>query len=316
MKIIVTGGAGFIGSHVVDGYVKAGHKVVILDDFSTGFRRNLNRKAKFYKADICDAAAIDRIFRKERPQTVNHHAAQVSVVESVRDPMLALRTNVLGTANLLQAFATYRPGRAGRPDGKPTTAGKFIFASTGGAIYGNPKKLPAPETTPPNPLSPYALSKMLAESVVKFYAGQNEFPYLILRYSNVFGPRQNPHGEAGVVAIFIDLLKEKTRPVIFGDGTKTRDYVYVGDVARASLLGLKKGVNETVNVSVGKETNDREVFATIAAALRSPIRASYAPFRKGEVRRISPDPRKARKVLGWKPKVGFRAGIRKTVLGR
>ncbi len=302
MKILVTGGAGFIGSHVADAYIKAGHKVVVVDDLSTGSRKNLNPKAKFHQADICDAAAIDHIFRKERPDFVNHHAAQVSVIESVRDPMLALRTNVLGTANLLQAFATSR---------KPGQAGKFIFASTGGAIYGNPKKIPASERTVPNPLSPYALSKMLAESVVRFYAEQNEFPYLILRYSNVFGPRQNPHGEAGVVAIFINLLKNREAPTIFGDGTKTRDYVYVGDVARANLLGVRKGANDTVNVSRGKETSDQQVFDAIASEMRSPIRANYAPFRKGEVRRISLDPKRAGKVLAWKPSIDFKNGIRK-----
>ncbi len=309
MKIIVTGGAGFIGSHVVDAYIAAGHEVAVLDDLSTGFKRNLNPKAKFYKADICDARAVDRVFRKERPHFVNHHAAQVSVVGSVREPDKALGINVLGTANLLQAFAAHhRPG--GLPAGQ---AGKFIFASTGGAIYGNPRKLPAPETTPPDPLSPYALSKMLAEEVVRYYAKERNFPYLILRYSNVFGPRQNPKGEAGVVAIFTELLKRGARPVIFGDGSKTRDYVYVSDVARANLLGLTKGRNEEINISVAKETSDDRVFAAIAHVLDSDLKPRYAPFRKGEVRRVSLDNRKAKRILGWTPKTDFFSGVREII---
>ncbi len=304
MKIIVTGGAGFIGSHVVDAYLAAGHAVAVIDDLSTGSKRNLNPRAKFYKTDICDALAVDRIFRRERPNFVNHHAAQVSVVESVREPMLALKVNVLGTANLLTAFAAHR-----RP------GGKFLFASTGGAIYGNPKKLPAPETTPPDPLSPYALSKMLAEDVVRYYARERNFPYLILRYANVFGPRQNPKGEAGVVAIFTGLIRKGLRPVIFGDGTKTRDYVYVKDVARANLLGLRKGRDDELNVSVGKEISDDQVFAAIAREIGSPLQPRYASFRPGEVRRVSLDNRKAKRVLGWTPKTDFLSGIREIVSG-
>jgi len=301
-RIVVTGGAGFIASHVVDTYLAAGHRVAVIDNLSTGSRRNLNPRATFYHTDICDPKKVAVIFKKERPQVVNHHAAQVSVVESVREPLLAVRTNVLGTTNLLQAFTRYGARN-----------GKFIFASTGGAIYGNPTRIPVSETIPPHPLSPYALSKMLAEGVVRFYGEEHGLRYMILRYSNVFGPRQDPHGEAGVVAIFIGLLRRGARPTIFGDGSKTRDYVYVGDVVRANLLALTRGKNETVNVSRGEEVKDARVFETIARALHSNVPVKYAPFRPGEVRRISLSPQRAKRVLGWEPKADFARGIREIV---
>ncbi|MEK7212446.1 MAG: NAD-dependent epimerase/dehydratase family protein [Patescibacteria group bacterium] len=302
MKIIVTGGAGFIASHIVDAYLKAGHKVVVIDDLSYGFRRNLNPQAKFYKADIGDRKSMDKIFRTERPDVVNHHAARASVIESVRDPAATINTNLMGTLNLLLAFGKYRRG-----------TGKFIFASTGGAIYGSPQKLPAGENTPQNLLSPYALSKALGEELIRFYAAQFKFPYLLLRYANVYGPRQNPKGEAGVVAIFSGLIKHNRRPVVFGDGSKTRDYVHVDDVMRANVLGLGRGKNECINIGLGREISDEKVFRTVAGALGFKKEAIYARFRTGEVRRISLDARRARRVLGWKPKIKFEEGIRRTV---
>ncbi len=308
MKVIVTGGAGFIGSHIVDAYIKAGHRVAVIDNLSTGFRKNLNPKARFYKADIRNAKLMEKILRKERPEIVNHQAAKASVIESIRNPAITLETNVLGTANLFSAFAKY---------GLPAQAGpakrKFIFASTGGAIYGSPKKLPAAENTPPDPLSPYALSKLLAEETVKFYSRDAGIPYLILRYSNVYGPRQNPKGEAGVVAIFSRQMSRGERPTIFGDGSKTRDYVYVGDVVQANVLGLKRGANEIVNIGRGKEIRDDEVFREVAKALDFRKQPIYAPFRSGEVRRISLNARRAKRILGWTPKTPFAKGIKKTV---
>jgi len=191
MKILITGGAGFIASHVTDAYIAAGHKVAIIDDLSTGFRKNLNPRAKFYKANIRDRAAIDHIMKREKPEIVNHHAAAIVVTESVRNPEKTFEVNVIGTLNVAASFAA---------SGKQKK--KMIFSSTGGAIYGEPKKMPADEATPANPLSPYGLSKKLDEEVVKFYASQFGFDYFIFRYPNVYGPRQNPKGEAGVVAIF------------------------------------------------------------------------------------------------------------------
>jgi UDP-glucose 4-epimerase len=303
MKIIVTGGAGFIGSHIVDAYLKAGHRVAVVDNLSTGFRRNLNSHAKFYKADIRDPRTLKQIFRKEKPEVVNHHAALASVIASVHDPRATFEANVLGTLNLLRAFAEW-----GKGEHK-----KFIFASTGGAIYGNPKKLPASEATPPAPSSPYGLSKLLAEETVRFYARACGFAYTIFRYANVYGPRQSPRGEAGVVAIFGNLMHRGERPTIFGNGGKTRDYVFVTDIARANLAALAKGENETLNLGTGIMTSDREVFDTVARACCFRGAPRYALAREGEINKISLDARRAKQALGWAPKVKFTEGVAKTV---
>ena len=303
MKIIVTGGAGFIGSHVVDEYVNAGHRVVVIDNLRTGFKKNVNPKAKFYNADIEDRAAMDRIFKKERPEIVNHHAAIAQVVESVRDPLPTLRVNVLGIANALIAFGTY--GRGARH--------KFIFSSTGGAMYGTPKKLPVAETQASLTLSPYGLSKQLGEETIKFYARFFGFDYFIFRYANVYGPRQNPKGEAGVVAIFGRIMKSGAQPTIFGDGTKARDYVYVGDVARANLAALRRGKDETANLGLGALVTDQMIFDAIAKEVGFKGTVKYAPYRTGEIYRISLDARKAKKILGWTPKVKLREGIQRTL---
>ncbi len=319
MKIIVTGGAGFIGSHVADAYIKAGHKVVVIDDLSKGFRRNINKKAKFYKADITDLAAMERIFKKERPDAVNHLAALAAVVESMRDPVPTLTVNVLGTANLLLAFGHWgrreKQGGRRKERGGRSVGGTFIFSSTGGAMYGDPARLPVNEAAAPDPLSPYGLSKRLAEDTIRFYAKQFGFDHLILRYANVFGPRQNPKGEAGIVAIFGGLMKRGTRPTIFGDGTKARDYVYVGDVAAANLAGLTRRAarNATLNIGRGALTTDREMFDAIARATGFKGEPVHAPYREGEIYRISLDAAKARRTLGWKPRVGIDEGVRRAV---
>ncbi len=303
MKIIITGGAGFIASHVADAYIKAGHKIVIIDSLLTGFRKNLNPKAKFYKADIRNLALMEKIFGRERPEIVNHHAAIAEVVKSVRNPIPTFQTNVLGTANVLLSFGKYGHGKNK----------KFIFSSTGGAMYGMPKHLPAAETEATITLSPYGLSKHLGEEVIKFYARQYSFNYFIFRYANVYGPRQNPKGEAGVVAIFGGLVKRGLRPTIFGDGTKARDYVFVDDIVHANLLALRHKKNETANLGWGKLTTDQMIFDTIARKTGFKQKPIYAPYRKGEVYRISIDAKKARRILGWKPKTKLNEGIRKTL---
>ncbi len=303
MKVLITGGAGFIASHVVDAYIKAGHTVAIVDNLATGFRKNVNPKAKFYKADIRNLPLMERIFKRERPEVVNHHAAIAEVVKSLRNPIPTLEANVLGTANVLISF-----GRYGRGPRK-----KFIFSSTGGAIYGEPEHIPADERTSMTPLSPYGLSKALGEDVIKFYARTLGFEYLIFRYPNVYGPRQNPKGEAGIVAIFGGLMKHGKRPTIFGNGTKTRDYTYVGDIARANMLALRKGHNDIVNIGLGKEINEQMIFDAIAETLDFQGTPIYAPFRKGEVMRIALDAKKARRVLGFRPKIALKEGIRKTI---
>lgn len=300
MKILVTGGAGFIGSHIVDKYISIGHKVFIIDNLSSGFKKNLNKKAKFYKADIRDLSLIKKILNKEKPQIVNHHAAISEVVKSLRDPHLTYETNILGTANLLLAS-----GESGIK--------KFIFISTGGAVYGNPKKLPVKEDSLLRPLSPYAFSKYLGEKFVEFYSGVFDFDYLIFRYANVYGQRQNPKGEAGVISIFTDLIKNNLQPTIFGDGSKTRDYIYIDDIIKANIAGIKKGKNEVLNLGCGIEINDQKVFNTIAQKLDFNKPAIYSPFRQGEVHRIVLDSNKAKKILKWKPTIDFKKGITKYI---
>lgn len=299
MKIIVTGGAGFIGSHVADAYIAAGHRVAVIDDLSAGSRKNMNPAAKFYKADINDDGAIKKIFQKERPEIVNHHAAKIEVMRSFREPAAAFRTNVLGMANVLNAFGAYGKGKNK----------KFIFASSGGAMYGAPKKIPADERAPRKTLSPYGLSKLLGEEMVEFYARHFGFDFVVLRYANVYGPRQNSRGEAGVVAIFGRLMKEGARPTIFGDGTKGRDYVYVRDAVLANRLALKKGKNEILNIGTGTVVSDKAVFDAIAQRLGFKREPRYAPYRKGEVYKMSLDAGRAKKVLGWIPRHTFTEGI-------
>jgi UDP-glucose 4-epimerase len=305
MKIIVTGGAGFIASHVVDAYIARGHKVVVIDNLVTGFKENINKKAKFYNADICDLAAMEKIFKRERPEIVNHHAASIVVVSSYNDPLPTLTTNLLGTANVLTAFGKYSVGKNR----------KFIFASTGGAIYGEPKKLPANESTPANPLSPYGLSKQLGETMIKYYSSQDKFSYFIFRYSNVYGPRQNPKGEAGVIAIFGGLMKQGKRPVIFGDGKKSRDYVYVGDIVAANVAALKKGKNDTVNLGWGEKVTDNMIYSAVAHSTGFTEKPVYAPYRAGEVYAVSLNASRAKKILGWTPKVPLMKGVALAVKG-
>lgn len=297
--ILVTGGAGFIGSHIVDAYIKLGNKVIVVDNLSTGSTKNINPKAIFYAVDIRNRQAIEEIFKKHKPEIVNHHAAIAEVVKSLRDPIPTLEVNVIGTVNILTAS-------------KDNGVKKFIFASTGGAIYGEPKKIPANEKTLAAPLSPYGLSKLQGEEALACYARNFEFDYLIFRYPNVYGPRQNPKGEAGVVAIFGGLMANGQEPTIFGDGTKARDYVYVDDIVRANIIALTNGTNDTINLGWGIKITDQMVFDAIAETIENNIiNPIYADYRKGEVYQIALDAKKARKLLGWRPKIGFKLGVRK-----
>ena len=304
MKIIVTGGAGFIASHVVDAYIALGHKVTVVDNLSSGSRKNLNPRANFYKADIRNLAALKKIFRNERPEVVNHHAAFISVTESVKQPDLAFAINVTGTLHVLLAFAD---------SGVLAKQKKFLFSSTGGAIYGNPKKLPADESTPPNPLSPYALTKQIDEATIQYFCRENNIDYLIFRYANVYGPRQKAQGGAGIFPIFTETIAKGVRPTIFGDGKKTRDYVYVGDVAHASALALKRGKNTIVNIATARAISDYDVFRAIANAYHFEKEPFYTPKRPGEVEHISMSYAHAKKILGWMPKTSFAAGVAETV---
>ncbi|MBI4338191.1 MAG: GDP-mannose 4,6-dehydratase [Chloroflexi bacterium] len=298
-KVLVTGGAGFIGSHVVDRLVELGHDVVVVDNLSTGKRRNLNPGARFYQMDLRDLRLID-VFRQERPQVVDHHAAQVSVPASVRDPSNDAQVNVLGAINLLEAC-------------RGVGIERFIYASTGGALYGEPRYLPCDEAHPVRPLSPYGASKFAVEAYLWAYAALCGFQPVVLRYSNVYGPRQEPHGEAGVIAIFTVALLEGRQPVIYGGGEQERDFVYVGDVANANLLALEHGTGEAYNIATNTATSVNQVVAHLKDFTSSDLGPRYEAARPGEVFRIRLDVTKAGRELGWQPRVSLDEGLKRTV---
>jgi UDP-glucose 4-epimerase len=300
MKILVTGGAGFIGSHVADAYLAAGHKVVVLDNLSGGKRGNVPKGAKLVVADLRDTKKVHALFKRERFDVVNSHAAQMSVPASVQDPKNDAEINVLGILNLMEA---------GRQNGLK----KFIHVSSGGTVYGSPKKFPATEAYPILPESPYGITKAVGEDYLRFYKLQYGMDYTVLRYSNVYGPRQMPHGEAGVVAIFIQRLLKGQDCTIFGDGSLIRDYVYVGDVARANVAALKKGSGEAYNIGTNRPTTVKQLYAAIVKALdvdRAPV---YGPPRAGDVRANWLSWAKAKRDLGWEPKMPLEKGVRATV---
>jgi len=302
MKILMTGAAGFIASNVADEYIKQGHEIAVLDNLSTGFRHNLNPKARFYEVDIRDAAGVDRVFDEFKPEVVSHHAAQMDVRKSTRDPVFDAQCNILGSLNLI--LATVRTG-----------VKRFVYISTGGAVYGDvPKKdLPADESYPVNPISQYGISKHTVEHYLYLYNRLNSLSYIVLRYPNVFGPRQTPHGEAGVVAIFSGLLLDGKPCTIFGDGSKTRDYVFVGDIVCANVLALQTDFCGIVNIGSGIGTSDRQVYDAVAAAVGTTLPPSYTAVRPGEVEHIYLNAARASRILGWKQEVLFPEGVRRTV---
>lgn len=297
MKILVTGGAGFIASHLVDRLIDEGHSVVVVDNLSAGKFENVNKSATFYKIDICNSTALELIFKKERPEIVNHHAAQVNVRKSVDTPMYDANVNILGSLNLCELSRKFQ-------------VKKFIYASTGGAVYGEPKSLPVKETCPVEPISQYGVSKHTVEHYLYIFYKLYGLNFTVLRYPNVYGPRQSPHGEAGVIAIFSEQILKNKRPTIFGDGSKTRDYVYVGDIITANMTVLNNSGNgEIYNLGWGREITDYEVFETVRRALLSNIEPIFGQKRPGEIEHISLDSSKAAKALGWKPKITFEEGV-------
>ncbi len=302
MRIIVTGGAGFIGSHIVDRCVEAGHEVGVVDNLSTGKRANVNAKARFFEQDICEAG-LAAVFEGFKADIVIHEAAQVNVRRSVEDPAHDARVNVLGTINVFRTA-----GEAG--------CKKVIYASSGGACYGEPPEIPAPEDTRIRPLCPYGVSKYAAEKYLELYADLYGMDYTILRYGNVYGPRQDPHGEAGVVAVFSELMLAGKQPQIFGDGSKTRDYVFVGDVARANVLALEKGNGGIFNIGTGVQTTDDEIYFAVRNALGLDIEAIHTDFRPGEVMHIALDIARARRELGWAPEHTLATGMPLTIAWR
>jgi UDP-glucose 4-epimerase len=297
VKTLVTGGAGFIASHLVDRLIDEGHSVVVVDNLSAGRFENVNKSAAFYKIDICNSTALELIFKKERPEVVNHHAAQVNVRKSVDTPMYDANVNILGSLNLCELSRKFQ-------------VKKFIYASTGGAVYGEPKSLPVKETCPVEPISQYGVSKHTVEHYLYIFYKLYGLNFTVLRYPNIYGPRQSPHGEAGVIAIFSEQILKNKRPTIFGDGSKTRDYVYVGDIITANMTVLKNSGNgEIYNLGWGREITDYEVFETVRRSLLSNIEPIFGKKRPGEIEHISLDSSKATKALGWKPKITFEEGV-------
>lgn len=300
MKVLVTGGAGFIGSHIVDALVTRGHDVVIIDDMSSGRSLNTNKDAKLYEVDIRDFQAVERVFEQERPEIVDHHAAQVSVRKSMADPGYDAQINIVGSINILQLCTNYEVQR-------------LLFASTC-AAYSEPNYLPMDEGHPTQPKSAYGMAKRTVEGYIRYYAENFGLKYKIFRYGNVYGPRQNPEGEAGVVAIFTGQLLSGVQPTIFGDGTKTRDYVYVGDIVKANLLAMdEKGDGEVYNLARGIEVSDFELFDAVRNAVGADVEPKYADVRPGEAERVSLGCSKAKDCLGWTATMPLRDGIQSVV---
>ncbi len=298
MKILVTGGAGFIGSQVVDKYIEEGHTVVVVDSLVTGQEKNLHPKAIFYKCDIT-SPELKNIFEKEKPDVVNHHAAQMNVRKSIEEPVYDAQTNVLGLINVLSCAAEAK-------------VKKFIFISSGGAMYGDAPVLPTPEETHPTPLSPYGLAKHIGEQYVQLFHRLYGMSYVILRYANVYGPRQNPQGEAGVIAIFIDNMLNGKKATIFGDGQQTRDYVYVADVVAANSKALTTGENKILNLGTGKEVSVLELHTIVQEVLTTNEEPQFAEKRHGEVFRGALHCSAAENILGWKATIDLKEGIQKT----
>src|SRR5579875_1032981 len=299
MRILVTGGAGFIGSHTVDALVERSHDVSIIDDLSSGKRGQVNARARFHQADLRDARRIDEIVGQERPEVIYHLAAQMDVRRSVADPAFDAQVNLIGLLNLMEAAR----GRGLR---------RVIFASSGGAIYGEQDVFPCDEDHPCRPVSPYGVAKLASERYLFFYRNEYGIGYTALRYANVYGPRQDPHGEAGVVAIFCGRLLGGESCTIYGDGCQTRDYVYVGDVAAANIAALEYQVDGAFNIGTGIETDVNRLYNELALLAGARKAAVYGPARPGEQRRSVISPARAGQKLGWQPRMALRDGLAAT----
>jgi UDP-glucose 4-epimerase len=313
MKILITGGAGFIGSNVADAYIQAGHEVVVVDNLCSGKLENLNPKAKFYLADV-RSAEIRKIFEIEKPDLVNHHAAQMSVPASVEDPGYDADVNVNGFINVLESA---------RRNGTK----KVIFISSGGAIYGNASEYPTTEAYQPEPASPYAITKFVSEKYLAFYKDTYGLDYTVLRYANIYGPRQIPHGEAGVVAIFMDRLIAGKGCTVYRFPEEprgmTRDYVFVGDVARANLSAIEKGSGQAFNIGTEIATHTLDLYSAIHEAVKSRVdlpdgleKPTIGDARPGDLKRSCLNYGKAKKVLGWEPKANLKEGLGLTLQWR
>ncbi|MET0153231.1 MAG: NAD-dependent epimerase/dehydratase family protein [Candidatus Binatia bacterium] len=298
MKALITGGAGFIGSTIADAYLAAGHEVAVVDNLYSGKRENVPAGAQFHEIDIVSPAIAD-VVAAERPDVISHHAAQMDVRLSVASPAFDAEVNILGTIRLLEAAVKNGVGRV-------------IFASSGGATYGEQERFPARETDRTQPISPYGVSKRSGEHYLFYYHAVHGLPYLALRYANVYGPRQDPHGEAGVVAIFCEKLLRGEPPRINGDGKQTRDYVFVEDLVRANLAALDSAHVGPVNVGTGRETDVVALAAKLVALSGRPLAPQHAPAKAGEQRRSVIDPALAKQALGWEPRVALDEGLART----
>jgi UDP-glucose 4-epimerase len=299
MKIVVTGGAGFIASHIVDSYLQQGHEVHVIDDFSTGRKLNLNPSAVLHQSNVADTEAA-KLILEIKPDVLNHHAAQMDVRHSVQDPLFDAGVNILGFLNLLEAC-------------KKAGTGRVIFASSGGAIYGDEEPIPADEDHPKKPMSPYGVSKMTGELYLAYYNMAFGMRYVALRYANVYGPRQSTKGEAGVVAIFISQLLAEKRPTINGDGKQTRDYVFVADVVRANVAALETSHVGGINIGTGRETDVVTLCRMLQQQADSKVEAVHGPAKTGEQMRSCLDIALASRVLDWRPEVDIAEGLTRTI---
>jgi len=298
-KILITGGAGFIGSHLADKLIEQGHQVVIVDNLSTGKKENINSKAKFYQIDISDAELLD-IFKEEELEVVFHLAAQIDIRKSVADPIEDAKTNILGSLNLLENC-------------KKFNIKKVVFISTGGAIYGDTTIVPTPEEYSALPVSPYGVAKLSVEKYLNYYYKFFGLNYVALRLANVYGPRQDPLGEAGVIAIFCNKLLKNEQPIIYGDGKQTRDYIFVDDVVNAGILALKQDKIGIFNVGTEKETSVNELFQKLTEVMDLKIEPIYNPSREGEQQRSCLDCSKIKKEFGWEPNYDLKKGIEEII---
>jgi len=299
MKILVTGGAGFIASHIVDRFIEEGHEVVVVDNLSTGQRRNVNAAANFYNADI-QGRWLERVFRRERPAVVCHHAAQIDVRRSVQDPFFDAKVNVMGTLKVFQNAVKYG-------------VRKVIFASSGGAVYGESQSLPVSEDHPTRPTSPYGINKAIGDEYLRYFRDSWGLEYVSLRYANVYGPRQDGNGEAGVVGIFSQKMLNGDQPVINGNGRQTRDFIYVDDIVEANVAALTKTAHGIYNVGTGQETTINELFGILAKLINPAVREVHGPAKKGEQQRIALDAGRLQRELEWETKVPLQDGLAKTV---
>ena len=299
MKVLVTGGAGFIGSHLVDRLVQEGNEVVVIDNLSTGKRKQVSKKAQFYKMDI-QSKRVERVFRKERPSVMVHLAAQMNVRLSTEDPLFDAEVNILGTLNLLENAVKHG-------------VRKVSFASSGGAVYGEQEVFPAPESHRTDPMSPYGISKLAGEKYLAYYSNTAGLRHVALRFGNVYGPRQEPEGEAGVIAIFSKIMLEGGQPIINGTGKQTRDFVYVDDVVEAIMTTIGEDVQGIYNVGTGKESTVNECYGIIKELTNSSCKDLYGAAKKGEQFRSVVDVTKLKENFGWEPQVSLADGLKQTV---